>query len=107
MTLQHSAAQSSRGINYLHMTRNMSYTPVSNETKQVAMMLKNALRLTEEDPLVDVVPRTVQRWVDEYPSPDLTEQTGIQTGSTSPPMISDVPGPRAPTTLYQLRTSSK
>ncbi len=37
--------------------------PVSNDTRQKAVMLKNARGLTKEDPLVDVAPRTVQRWI--------------------------------------------
>ncbi|WP_232686507.1 site-specific integrase [Halobacterium zhouii] len=37
--------------------------PVSNDTKQKAVMLKNARGLTKEDPLVDVSARTVQRWI--------------------------------------------
>lgn len=37
--------------------------PVSNETRQKAVMLKNARGLTKEDPLVDVSSRTVQRWI--------------------------------------------
>jgi len=37
--------------------------PVSTNTKERAVMLKNARGLTKEDPLVDVSARTVQRWI--------------------------------------------
>lgn len=49
--------------------------PVSNQTKQKAVMLKNARGLTKEDPLVDVAPRTVQRWVSNA-AEALADQTG-------------------------------
>lgn len=49
--------------------------PVSNETKQKAAMLKNARGLTQNDPLIDVSARTVQRWVTNA-AEALAEQTG-------------------------------
>jgi len=50
--------------------------PVSNETRQKAVMLKNARSLTKEDPLVDVSARTIQRWIADYAGPDLVDETG-------------------------------
>lgn len=38
--------------------------PVANDTRQRALMLKNARNLRKDEPLVDVTPRTIQRWVD-------------------------------------------
>jgi integrase len=49
--------------------------PVSNETKQRAVMLANARGLRQEEPLVDVAPRTVQRWVTDAATM-LAEETG-------------------------------
>ncbi|MFC7018554.1 MULTISPECIES: hypothetical protein [Haloarcula] len=48
--------------------------PVSNETKQKAVMLKNARSLTKTDSLIDVAPRTVQRWVSNA-TDELAEET--------------------------------
>lgn len=49
--------------------------PVSNETHNLAQSLKSGAGLTKEDPLVDVSPRTIQRWVSNA-AKDIAEQTG-------------------------------
>ncbi len=49
--------------------------PVSNETHTLAQTLKNAQSATKEEPLVDVSPRTIQRWVANA-AEALAEETG-------------------------------
>ncbi|UPW01636.1 hypothetical protein M0R88_05920 [Halorussus gelatinilyticus] len=48
---------------------------MSNKTRQRAMMLANARGLRQDEPLVDVTDRTVQRWVTNA-AESIAEETG-------------------------------
>ncbi|KTG09525.1 hypothetical protein AUR64_17310 [Haloprofundus marisrubri] len=50
--------------------------PVSTQTKERIFMLASMPGFGQDDPLIDVSPRTVQRWVAEDAAPALAEQTG-------------------------------
>lgn len=52
-------------------------SPVSRETKQRAVMLANARGLRQDEALVDVTDRTVQRWVSGA-AEDLAGETSIE-----------------------------
>jgi integrase len=51
-------------------------TPLQSRLKEQMLMLKNARQLTQDDPLIDVTKRTVQRWVTAA-TEQLAEETGL------------------------------
>lgn len=51
-------------------------TPLQSRAKEQMLMLKNARQLTQDDPLIDVTKRTVQRWVTAA-AEQLADETGL------------------------------
>ena len=51
-------------------------SPISKATKERLVMLASMPGHSKDDPLIDVAPRTVQRWVAEDAAPALAEETG-------------------------------
>lgn len=47
--------------------------PISRDTRQKMLMLKNARQMRQDEPLIDVSDRTVQRWV-EYARDELADR---------------------------------